>query len=38
VTPDRLAEWAVEVTEPESERDLGKLADWAVEVTEEPAA
>lgn len=36
---DRLAEWALEVTDPAPERDLGELADWAADVTdEEPAA
>jgi hypothetical protein len=32
--PRDLDAWAVEVTDPEPERDLGELAEWAADVTE----
>jgi hypothetical protein len=34
VDRDRLADWAVEVTDPQPDRDLGELADWAADVTD----
>lgn len=33
-TDERLADWAVEVTDP-APRDLGELADWAADIVEQ---
>jgi hypothetical protein len=32
--PRDLDAWAVEVTDPRPERELGSLAEWAAEVTD----